>query len=117
MAGQMAPNDVTSCFNKTLEGSAASLNANKDYYAIHFLPPLSNFLSFSPSVIFNLTPSLYSTKLTTSFIQGNCVCVRVHSSVMLSKLMNTNSAVLMKMWDSEMLCCCRASLLCLLFDI
>lgn len=45
MAGQMAPNDVTSCFNKTLEGSAASLNTNKDYYAIHFLPPLSNFLS------------------------------------------------------------------------
>lgn len=50
MAGQMAPNDVTSCFNKTLEGSAASLNANKDYYAIHFLPPLSNFLSLFSSL-------------------------------------------------------------------
>lgn len=34
MAGQMAPNDVTSCFNKTLEGRAASLSSNKDYYAI-----------------------------------------------------------------------------------
>lgn len=31
-AGQMAPNDVTSCFNKTLEGRAASLNTNKEYY-------------------------------------------------------------------------------------
>lgn len=37
VAGQMAPNDVTSCFNKTLEGRAASLSSNKDYYAIYFL--------------------------------------------------------------------------------
>ena len=55
MAGQMAPNDVTSCFNKTLEGRAASLSSNKDYYAIYFLSSLSNLPSLS--VIFYLTPS------------------------------------------------------------
>lgn len=47
MAGQMAPNDVTSCFNKTLEGRAASLNSNKDYYAIHFPSSPCNSLSLS----------------------------------------------------------------------
>lgn len=35
-AGHMAPNDVTSSFNKTLQGRVASLNTNKNDYAISF---------------------------------------------------------------------------------
>lgn len=107
MAGQMAPNDVTSCFNKTLEGRAASLNTNKDYHAIHFLSSTSNSLSLS--VNFYLTPSLYPTNILASLFYPwkflcTCVCVCVcgwgagggacmRSLVMLANLMNTSSAV------------------------
>lgn len=78
MAGQMAPNEVTSCFNKTLESRVASLNANKDYYAIHFLSSPSN--SPSLSVIFHLPPHPPPQPASSRFcsIHGsfmfNCVC-------------------------------------------
>lgn len=91
----MAPNDVTSCFNKTLEGRAASLNINKDYHAIHFLS--SHCLL---SVIFYLTPYPYPVHILASlFYPCTCLCVCVwvwacmHSLVMLSTLMNRGTAV------------------------
>lgn len=51
----MAPNDVTSRFNKTPQGRAASLNSDIDDYAIHF--PSSSTNSPSSSVLPPCPPS------------------------------------------------------------
>lgn len=99
MAEQMAPNDVNSCFNKTLEGRVASLNTYKDYYAIHFLTSPSNLPSL-PVIISLSNQHLDSFVLSVAFIYlfifcmcSTCVWTCVYSLAMLSKLMNTSSAV------------------------
>lgn len=93
MTGQMAPNNVTSCFNKGLEGRAASLNSNKDYYAIHFLSSPSNSLPFS--AIPNLNHFLFTTNIIAfCSVHGNaCAHIRICFLLILSKLMNKIFAI------------------------
>lgn len=116
MAGQMAPNDVTSCFNKTLEGRAASLNTNKDYYAIHFLSfPSNSPISFCHLPSNSLSPSnqhlsvfVLSMEI---FVYVCSVCAGTHA--FLSDVIATHEYKLccFNKWDSKMPHCYRASLL------
>lgn len=80
----MAPNDVTSCFNKSLQGSAASLNSDIADYAIHFPSTSSN--SPSSSVLTPPPPppriQTASSSLCSSQGDGVCMCVRARMLVL-----------------------------------